>query len=179
MKTNRIFLREIEPDDLENVFLGLSHPEIIEYYGVNFDSLEATKEQMLWFKNLKDENTGIWWAICDATTQKFLGAGGLNDMCRDHKKAEVGLWLLKENWGQGIMGEAMPLILNYAFDVLQLHRIEGFVDFENAKCKRALQKLNFKYEGTMVDSEIKNHKFISVDIYAFLKTNRRESASAD
>ncbi|TYP70361.1 GNAT family N-acetyltransferase [Aquimarina intermedia] len=173
MKIDRIFLREIVSDDLQNVFLGLSHPDVIEHYGVHFETLQATKEQMIWFKNLKDQNKGIWWAICDTTTRKFLGAGGLNDLSQEHKKAEVGLWLLKEYWGQGIMGEAMPLILNYAFDVLQLHRIEGFVDSENMKCKRALQKLNFNYEGTMVDSEIKNGQFFSVDLFASLKTNRK------
>ncbi|WP_378188278.1 GNAT family N-acetyltransferase [Aquimarina sp. W85] len=173
MKTDRFFLREIEPNDHENVFIGLSDPAIVKYYGVNFDSLEATEEQMLWFKNLKKNNKGIWWAICDISTQKFLGAGGLNDIHSEHKKAEVGLWLLKENWGQGIMAAVMPLILNYAFDKLLLHRIEGHVDSQNIKCKRALKKLDFKYEGTMIDSEIKNDRFVSIDIYAFLKSHRK------
>ncbi len=52
IETDRFTLRQFTDDDLENVFAGLSHPEVTQYYGVRFDSLEATKEQMDWFKDL-------------------------------------------------------------------------------------------------------------------------------
>ena len=64
------------------------------------------------------------------------------------------------------MTEAIPLILNYAFNSIGLHRIEGFVETENTNCKKALAKLKFNLEGTMQDCEIKNGKFISLDIYS-------------
>lgn len=67
------------------------------------------------------------------------------------------------------MTEAMPLICHYGFDQLHLHRIEGFVESNNTNCKKAMEKLDFQYEGTMRDCEIKNGKFISLDIYAALK----------
>jgi len=75
-----------------------------------------------------------------------------------------------EYWHRGIMTEAMPLICNYGFNKLRLHRIEGIVETENVNCKKAIAKLNFKYEGTMVDCEIKNGKFISLDMYAKINT---------
>jgi ribosomal-protein-alanine N-acetyltransferase len=89
-------------------------------------------------------------------------------MKKEHKKAEIGFWLLPEFWRQGIMTEAIPLICNFGFDTLGLHRIEGFVDSWNINCKQALAKLGFKHEGTMVDCEISKGKFISLDIYAKL-----------
>jgi len=172
IETDRLKLRQFTNNDLENVYKGLSHPDIIKYYGISFDSLEATKEQMTWFANHEKNDTGIWWAICAQSDGKFIGAGGLNDMSHEHKKAEVGFWLLPEYWGQGIMKEAMPLILNHAFDKIGLHRIEGFVETNNQNCKRALAKLNFIHEGTMTDCEIKNGAFISVDIFAKLRTSK-------
>lgn len=53
IKTERLLLRQIVENDLENVFKGLSHPDIIKYYGVNYQSLEATKEQMTFLQTLK------------------------------------------------------------------------------------------------------------------------------
>ena len=94
----------------------------------------------------------------------------MNSVIKEHKKAEVGFWLLPEYWHKGIMTEAMPLICNYGFNKLGLHRIEGIVETENENCKKAITKLNFKYEGTMIDYEIKNGKFISLDMYAKIKT---------
>ena len=164
--TDRLYLRQFNDTDLDNVFNGLSHPDVIQYYGVSFRSLEATKEQMLWFSNLEKNATGIWWAICAKGDGKFLGAGGLNDLDRENKKAEIGFWLLPENWGRGIMTEAVPLILNHAFNNLGLHRVEGFVETENENCIKALLKLKFKHEGTMKDCEVKNGKMISVQIFA-------------
>ncbi len=165
IKTERILLREIENSDIEHVFKGLSNPDVIKHYGVSFQSLEATKDQMEWFADAKQK----WFAICSIDNKIFYGAGGLNDISKEHHKAEIGLWLLPKYWGKGIMKEAMPLICNYGFEELNLHRIEGFMDSQNLNCKKAMSKLDFVLEGTMRDCEIKNDEYISVDIYSRLK----------
>jgi ribosomal-protein-alanine N-acetyltransferase len=171
IRTKRLLLRQFTDGDLENVFTGLSHPDVIQYYGVSYNTLEATKAQMKFFKELEQNETGIWWAVCSLDNKKFYGAGGLNSVSKVHKKAEIGFWLLPDFWKQGILTEAMPLICNYGFDEIGLHRIEGFVETENRNCKNAIIKLGFKHEGTMKECEIKNGQFISLDIYAKLKTN--------
>lgn len=172
IKTARLLLRQFTDSDLENVYKGLSNPEIIKYYGVSYTTLEETKEQMRFFADLEKKGTGIWWAICSLDQRIFYGAGGLNSLSKEHKKAEIGFWLLKEHWGKGIMREAMPLITEYGFSKLHLHRIEGIVESENMACKRAIGKLGFEYEGTMRECEIKNGAFISLDIYAKLSPAR-------
>lgn len=168
IKTERFLLRQFIESDLENIFKGLSDPEIIKYYGVSYKTLEATKEQMEFFTNLEKEGTGIWWAICSLDNTIFYGAGGLNNLNKEHKKAEIGFWLLKDYWGQGIMTEVMPFICEFGFNKLGLHRIEGLVETENLNCKNAMKKLDFILEGTMQNCEIKNGKFISLHIYAKL-----------
>jgi ribosomal-protein-alanine N-acetyltransferase len=171
IKTNRLLLRQFVESDIENVFKGLSHPLIIKHYGISFDTLESTKEQMAWFSDLEKSGTGMWFAVCSLDNKNFFGAGGLNGISKEHKKAEIGFWLLPDYWGKGIMKEAMQQICDFGFNKLGLHRIEGFVEAENINCKNAMAKLDFQSEGTMRDCEIKNGKFISLDIYAKLKTN--------
>jgi len=169
IRTERLLLRKFEDNDLENVFKGLSHPDVIKYYGVSYKSPEETKEQMIFFSELERNETGIWWAVCSSDNNIFYGSGGLNNQNKLHKKAEIGFWLLPDFWGKGIMMEAMPVICNYGFEKLGLHRIEGFVETENKNCKNAMSKLEFRHEGTMTDCELKNNKFISLDIYARIK----------
>ena len=170
IKTKRLLLRQFVESDLESVFKGLSHPDIIKYYGVSYQTLEDTKQQMTFFADLEKNETGIWWAVCSADNKTFYGAGGLNSLSKEHKKAEIGFWLISEFWGDGIMKEAMLLICNYGFNSLGLHRIEGLVETENKNCKKAMAKLDFQHEGTMKDCEIKNGAFISLDIFAKVKT---------
>ena len=169
IQSNRLLLRQFTESDIANVFKGLSHPDIIKHYGVSYDSLESTKEQMDWFANLEKDGTGIWFAVCSLDNSIFYGAGGLNDLSKEHHKAEIGFWLLTDFWRQGIMTEAMPLICKYGFDKLNLHRIEAFVESDNTNCKNAMKKIDFRHEGTMIDCEIKNGKYISLDIYSKIK----------
>lgn len=166
IKTERLLLRQFTEHDLQQVYEGLSKPEIVKYYGVSYQTLEETKAQMSFFSELEKQGTGIWWAICSADNQTFFGAGGLNNLQKEHKKAEIGFWLLQRYWRQGIMTEALPLITQYGFEHLGLHRIEGFVESENENCKKAMRKLQFNHEGTMRDCEIKNGQWISLDIFA-------------
>lgn len=168
IQTSRLRLRPIQTDDIQDVYQGLSHPEVIRHYGVSFDSLEATQEQMDWFAQLEREQTGRWWAVCSADGQIFYGAGGFCDWSQEHRKAEIGFWLIPEYWGKGFMQEAMPLICQYGFKEMNLHRIEGFVDAQNGNCKRAMAKLNFVHEGTMKECELMGGVFLSIDIYACL-----------
>jgi [ribosomal protein S5]-alanine N-acetyltransferase len=168
IRTGRLWLRPFRPGDQENVFKGLSHPDVIQYYGVNFKTLKDTQAQMDFFRDLEENNTGRWWAIVSPDDSIFYGAGGVNSWNHEHHKAEIGFWLLPEFWGKGIMTEAMPLIEVHAFNVMGIHRLEGFVESKNTLCKKAMQKLKYSHEGTMADCEIKNGRYISLDIYAKL-----------
>ncbi len=171
LESKRYILREIAESDIQDIFKGLSHPKVIKYYGVSFLTLEETKEQMKWYSDLKANNTGIWWKIIHKSTGDFVGAGGYNDLSTEHRKAEIGFWLLPEYWGLGIMPEVMAVILNFGFENLNLNRIEGYVERSNSKCKSALKKLNFSLEGTMRETEVKDGQFIDVDIYAMIKSD--------
>jgi len=124
IETQNYILKEIVESDIEYIHKGLSDPEITKYYAVHFPTLEATKEQMDWYSDLKKNGTGIWFGIYDKVNDTFCGAGGFNDIDKTHKKAEIGMWLLKESWGKGIMTEIMPALFNYAFTELDLRNYE-------------------------------------------------------
>lgn len=162
----RLKLRQITEADLENVYSGLSNPDVIKYYGVNYNSLEATWEQLEWYAELERTRTGIWWAIISAEDNSFCGAIGYNNLSREHKKAELGFWLLPKYWGKGFVQEALEVVLEYAFQKLHLHRIEAFVETENISSQNTLQKCHFQKEGVLRDSEIKNGRFISVAVFS-------------
>ena len=171
LKSDRLLLRQFTAADQQMVFYGLSHPQVIPFYGVSYNTYEATKAQMDWFADLEKEQKGVWWAICRQADLAFVGAGGLNDWDHKSRKAELGFWLLPEYWGQGFMQEAIPLITRHAFKNMDIHRIEGFVESQNIACKKAMQKLGFIHEGTMRQCELKNESWIDLEIYALLSTD--------
>jgi len=172
LKTDRLILRKILPEDKHIIFEGLSNKKVIEYYGISFTKFEDVQIQMDWFEDLLKNETGIWWGIAFKDSKELIGACGFNDWQKEHKKSEIGAWLLPEYWGKSIIVEAINKISEYAFNNMAIHRIEGVVETNNTKCKRLLDKLSFVYEGTLKDAEIKDGKYISLDYYS--KINKKE-----
>jgi [ribosomal protein S5]-alanine N-acetyltransferase len=169
--TGRLLLRPFTHADLENVFKGLSHPEVIQYYGVSYSTLEETKLQMKWFAEIEQNKTGQWFAICSSDNTIFYGGCGLNNINALHCKGEIGYWLLPAFWGKGIITEALPPVIEYGFTALRLHRIEAVIETANENSKKIMHKLGFAYEGTMQECEFKNGEYISLAMYAILNSN--------
>ena len=160
-------LHPITPADLPHIYTGLGDPRVTRHYGVHFDSLEATQEQMDRYAALGRDGTGKWWAIRDENGS-FLGAIGFNGLQRAHRKAEIGFWLLPEHWGKGIIGQVMPDALAHGFKELDLHRIEGIVEGGNMASGRILQRHGFVHEGTLREAECNHGKWIDLEMWALI-----------
>ncbi|MCY7290866.1 MAG: GNAT family N-acetyltransferase, partial [Ferruginibacter sp.] len=80
LNTDRFLLRQILPNDKAKIFEGLSHAEVIKYYGVSFKTLDAVQAQMDFYEEILNAGSGIWWAICYKNCpQELIGACGFND----------------------------------------------------------------------------------------------------
>jgi [ribosomal protein S5]-alanine N-acetyltransferase len=169
LKTERLVLRQIIPSDQMQVYEALSNRQVIKYYGVEYHSYPDTSEQMKWYQELYKNKTGLWWAIT-LGADELIGACGYYNLQATHRKAELGYWLLPNYWRRGLMQEALEKIIPYGFQELNLHRIEAYVEVDNQASGQLLRRLNFQHEGTLQETEIKNGRFISLDIFALLNT---------
>ncbi|MAO64678.1 MAG: GNAT family N-acetyltransferase [Balneola sp.] len=171
LTTQRLSMRPIQDEDLENIYHGLSHPRVIKHYGVSYSTLEETKEQMKWYLQLRENETGTWWAMEKTDSGEFVGAIGLNDIKKEHRRGEIGFWLLPEFWGNGYVTESIPAVLAFGFGQLNLHRIEAWVNVGNSASSKVLNKAGFNYEGTLIDYEIKNGLPLSIQVFAKIVDN--------
>jgi [ribosomal protein S5]-alanine N-acetyltransferase len=172
LSTERLVLRQIVPADQAAVFAGLSNPEVIKFYGVSYASFDDTQVQMDWFRRLWKQQEGIWWGICfKEDPSQLVGACGFNNRNKEHRNIELGYWLLPDHWGKGIMTEALPHILQFAFRELDIHRVVAVVEGGNDSSMHLLTKLGFAYEGTHKECEIKGGQFIDLSYFALLQRN--------
>lgn len=168
LTTSRLLLLEVRPEDQQFIFEGLSHPEVIPFYGVRYNSFEATKAQMDWYNKIYEEGTGISWKIVDKQTGENIGDISVYLYKPEHKKAEVGFWLLPQYWHKGFALEAIHAVISYWKEEKDLHRLEAFVEEGNDASSRLLEKVGFQYEGTMRECEIKEGRYISLKIYGLI-----------
>jgi [ribosomal protein S5]-alanine N-acetyltransferase len=168
LTTENLLLRQIIPADQQFIFEGLSHPEVISFYGVQYSSYEATGAQMEWYRKMWTEGSGISWKIVAKSSGEDAGVISVYNYKQEHNKAEVGFWLLPSCWNKGIASEALKAVIGYWQTAKKINRLEAFVEEDNNASAKLLEKMGFAYEGTMRDCEIKNGRYISLLIYALL-----------
>lgn len=168
LTTERLSLEPVIASDQGFIYEGLSHPQVIPFFGVSYTSLEATEAQMNWYEKMYREGTGISWKIVSKENGDRLGVISVYYYKPEHQKAEIGFWLLPEAWNQGFASEAIKAVIHYWKSVKSLHRMEAFVEEGNTSSSRLLEKNGFRLEGMMKDCEKKEGRFISLLVYALL-----------
>ena len=91
----------------------------------------------------------------------------LNDVNR--KTAEIGYWIGEEFQNKGIMKKAVKMIIEEAFERMDIVRIEAEIFETNIPSKKVLENNGFKLEGRKEKSIFKNGKIMDSLIYATLK----------
>ncbi len=86
------------------------------------------------------------WAIRDGAD--LIGGVGLFDIT-EGVRAEIGYWLAKPYWGQGIMTRVVRRLCSFAFDQYQLIRIQARAFAINPRSASVLHKAGFNLEGTL------------------------------
>lgn len=168
LTTERLLLKQVQPEDQGFVFEGLSHPDVIRHYGVSYSSFDAAKAQMDWYNEIFANGTGLSWKLVDTQTSQSIGDISVYLYKPEHNKAEVGFWLLPHFWNKGFALEALQKIIDYWENEKGLHRMEAFVEEENTASTKLLEKAGFICEGKMRDCEIKNGRYINLLIYGLL-----------
>ena len=88
------------------------------------------------------------FAVFTTTGHRMIGGMNLNHIQRGAAQhASLGYWIDERFEGQGYMREAGRLVIEYAFDVLKLQRINAATLPENDRSKKLLLALGFEEEG--------------------------------
>ena len=99
------------------------------------------------------------YAICLKEDGKAIGAielklNGHTDMTDRDDECEMGYWLGKPFWGQGIMPEAVKEMLRHAFEDCGMQKVWiGYYE-GNQKSKRVQEKCGFKYQWRSEDVDV-------------------------
>jgi len=122
----------------------------------------------------------LWWIDAGSKTQyikaiehkgTFVGciSATLGDFEYD-RSAELGYWIGKEYWGQGIATAAVKMFSEFLFNETELVRLFVSVVNENKASIRVLENNDFLHEGLLKNASYKNGRFFDECILAKIKT---------
>ena len=155
LETERLILRRWEKNDAESLFEYAKDPDVGPIAG--WPAHRSIEESRDVIKNVFNGKEA--YAICLKTDNKAIGAielklNGHTDMTERDDECELGYWLGKPFWGQGIVPEAVKEMLRHAFEELGMTTVwVGYYE-GNAKSKRVQEKCGFRYRWKSEDVDV-------------------------
>jgi [ribosomal protein S5]-alanine N-acetyltransferase len=169
LETKRLVLRQIVSSDAEDIFRIFSDHEAMRYWSCRpHTSVRQAHTLIDDMAGAMHSGTGIHWAITMRGEDQLIGKCGYNELRPVHRRGDISYIIGREQWGKGIVKEALCAVLDYGFDRLNLHSIEAGVTPGNDGSTRLLEKLGFRLEGHLRESFWAEDRFVDSLIYSLL-----------
>ena len=149
IETNRLVLRRWQDGDADSLYEYARDPAVGPIAGwPSHQSVEESRE-IIGTVFAAPET----YAVCLKDDGRAIGAIALKfgddaDLADADDEAELGYWLGRPFWGQGIMSEASEAILRHAFEDLDLARVWSGYYEGNKRSWRVQEKCGFRYQRT-------------------------------
>jgi RimJ/RimL family protein N-acetyltransferase len=107
-------------------------------------------------------------AIFDANTGQYLGGIGVNHIDRQNRQGSVGYWVRTSATRRGIAPRAVRLVARFAFETLQLSRLEIFARPENLPSRRVAEKAGAKFEAIARNRVVQHGQAYDAALYSLI-----------
>jgi len=172
---SEIELKQLEQSDTIEIFNTIDNER--EYLGKWLPFVEFTKE-ILDSEKFVDSvvnapENKFEYVFTIKKQDEFIGLIGFKDTDRLNKKTEIGYWLSKKNQKQGIITKSVDKLCNFAYNKLDINRIQIKCAVNNKSSIRIPQRLGFKFEGVERQGELlSGNIFTDLEIYSKLKYDK-------
>ncbi|MET0646105.1 MAG: GNAT family protein [Pyrinomonadaceae bacterium] len=171
IESERLVLRSTADEDLAPFLAYLNDPEVARYQSWVSYTEQQAREVIERQKGVEPGTPGQWFTFAAELkeTGKMIGHVALSVKGDDHRQAEIGFTFAREYQGRGLAREAAAGVLDYAFGVLELHRVTAVADCENARSVALLERLGMRREGHFVENIWFKGAWGSEYLYAMLR----------
>ena len=155
IETERLILRPWQEQDAEDLYTYASNPEVGPPAGwPPHTSVDNSREII---KNVLSKPETYAVCLKDGTPIGSIGLhlNGSTDMTDRDDECELGYWIGKPYWGQGLIPEASRALMRYAFEELGMRAVWcGYYD-GNEKSRKVQTKLGFVYQHKTEGLEVR------------------------
>jgi len=170
LETQRLHLRRLALEDAEAVYAYASDPEVTRFVlwetHRNLDDSRAFLQFTL-DRYAKDE-CGEWGIVLKQTGQ-LIGTIGIVKVSPGHGWCEIGYVIGRPHWRQGYTAEAVRAVIRFAFERMNLNRVEAYHFVENGASGRVMQKVGMAHEGLQRQKFFVKGAHRDIEQYAILR----------
>lgn len=174
LETPRLLLKKMTPLEYIQLMDNYTDEEIAKF-------LDFTPELVLRERARREHGvssyqcTFLYFIVVDKQTNKTIGSCGYYRYYPEHERAELGYVLTDQSFRQkGLMKESIPVIIDYGFNKMKLHRIEAMVGPENIPSLRIMELFGFTKEGHLREDYLTNGKHEDSVVFSLLKSEYKQ-----
>jgi diamine N-acetyltransferase len=167
LESERLLLKPIEEEDLLDL-LELRWDKNMQY--LMHDPISKNKQKE-WYRGLSNTDIPLTIWLKSSNEQKFIGTIGLYGINWRHQLATWRIRLSPSVWGMGMAYESSCLLIEYAFNTLNLRKLCSTSFSENKAVVSLLHKLGGKEEGLLRQHFYLNGEYRDVITWGILKSD--------
>lgn len=142
----KVYLSPICVEDAEKYCEWLNDFEVARNLLIFRDQLSLEREK-IFLQDMTKNNAQIFGIILQENDQ-LIGNCSIFKVNHHNRKAEVGIFIGNKNfWGKGYGTEALSLLIDYGFNILNLNNIMLEVFSFNERALKSYKKVGFKEIG--------------------------------
>jgi RimJ/RimL family protein N-acetyltransferase len=176
MTTARLLLRQFTADDFEPLLAIQSRPDVARwlYWGARGpDEVRTSLQDKARGSTLAEDGDSVSLAVVLKESGELIGDCMLRLVSREHRQGEIGFVFHPDHHGRGYATEAARLLLEIAFEDLDLHRVVGRLEPRNAASAGVLERIGMRREAHLVENEFVKGEWQSELVYAILRREWR------
>ena len=170
LHSTRLLLRPFLDTDADALFTMHSNVHVMRYWdSPPWREPERAGRFIAAARQLAVDGTGMRLAMVRVSDGVFLGWCGIARWNPEFRSAALGYCLDESAWGHGYGTEGARALVGWAFDTLDLNRVQAEVDTRNPASYRVMEKLGFVREGLLREDCIVDGEVSDTYVYGLLR----------
>jgi ribosomal-protein-alanine N-acetyltransferase len=169
LANDRVVLRELRILDAAALYRVTSSPDVSRYAWPAPSGVDAFERFIEWTWTERAAGKYVCFGMVPRGATEAAGLFELRQMQPGFFRAELGFFVDPAAWGTGLFFDAARLLLDYAFCVIGVHRIEARAAVDNLRSNAALRKLNAQREGTLRAAFVCDGKLVDQHLWAIVQ----------
>jgi RimJ/RimL family protein N-acetyltransferase len=166
-------LRELRLADASALMAMLSTEEVMQFISPAPATVQGFERFIAWSNRERAQGTHVCFAIIPHGMDVPVGIFQIRQLDPGFASAEWGFAIASSFWGTGLFLDAARLVVDFAFDEIQVHRLEARAAVLNGRGIGALKKIGAVPEGILRKSLLRNGEYLDQALWTILEDDWR------
>ena len=172
-----VTLRELRLSDAASLLTMLGSEEVARFISPPPTTVDGFERFIAWTNRERAAGNYVCFGVVPHGMDTAIGIFQIRQLEPGFGTAEWGFAMGSAFWGTGAFMDAAKMVIDFAFDVVETHRLEARAAVANGRGNGALRKVGAMQEGILRKSFLRNGEYLDQTLWTILDEDWRRSKS--